>query len=236
MTISDYSPEEPGELFFRLNQPTNLTSAEQRNAYFGEARQQVKDISNYMVELGFSRENLGFSNSRMAYDDVVAKFLIALEIGSLQKKVTAGAVTARYREQTGFGEELVSESKRCLSILHKALAEGSFPGKLNKATVYSWLVFIYVSTRSYGDETFVVEFFSYFESLRSNVASGFIELPAWVSPEFVEKMFEVYQDRASSRVADTSSVILRDIIIWMVWLFGGRNLERRTLSCNLSTD
>ncbi len=45
LTISDYKPGEPGELFYRLNQPTNLTSAEQRNAYFGEARQQVKDLS-----------------------------------------------------------------------------------------------------------------------------------------------------------------------------------------------
>lgn len=42
--ITDYSPEEPGELFFRLNQPTNLTSAEQRNAFFGPARQQVKKL------------------------------------------------------------------------------------------------------------------------------------------------------------------------------------------------
>src|SRR5690606_4793964 len=58
LTISDYKPGEPGELFCRLNQPTNLTSAEQRNAYFGEARQQVKDLSEQMVEIGFSRENL----------------------------------------------------------------------------------------------------------------------------------------------------------------------------------
>ncbi|WP_300427452.1 DUF262 domain-containing protein [uncultured Thalassolituus sp.] len=71
LTISDYKPGEPGELFYRLNQPTNLTSAEQRNAYFGEARQQVKDLSERMVELGYNREVLGFSNSRMAYDDVI---------------------------------------------------------------------------------------------------------------------------------------------------------------------
>lgn len=33
--IVDYRPSEPGELFFRLNQPTSLTGAEQRNAFFG---------------------------------------------------------------------------------------------------------------------------------------------------------------------------------------------------------
>ncbi len=101
LTISDYKPGEPGELFYRLNQPTNLTSAEQRNAYFGEARQQVKDLSERMVELGYNREILGFSNSRMAYDDVISKFLLTLEHGTLKKKITANSVTARYRDSDG---------------------------------------------------------------------------------------------------------------------------------------
>ena len=42
--ITDYSPAEPGELFFRLNQMTYLTAAEQRNAFFGPVRQQVKNL------------------------------------------------------------------------------------------------------------------------------------------------------------------------------------------------
>jgi hypothetical protein len=33
--LVDYRPGEPGELFFRLNQMTYLTAAEQRNAFFG---------------------------------------------------------------------------------------------------------------------------------------------------------------------------------------------------------
>jgi hypothetical protein len=41
-SITDYLPSEPGELFFRLNQPTNLTSAEQRNAFYGPAREQLE--------------------------------------------------------------------------------------------------------------------------------------------------------------------------------------------------
>lgn len=35
--LVDFRPEEPAELFFRLNQPTSLTSAEQRNAFYGAA-------------------------------------------------------------------------------------------------------------------------------------------------------------------------------------------------------
>ena len=39
--LTEYQPEEPAELFYRLNQPTTLTSAEQRNAYIGVTRDQV---------------------------------------------------------------------------------------------------------------------------------------------------------------------------------------------------
>jgi hypothetical protein len=40
--ITDYEPDEPGELFYRLNRITNLTAAEQRNAFFGPVRKQVR--------------------------------------------------------------------------------------------------------------------------------------------------------------------------------------------------
>jgi hypothetical protein len=65
--IKNYLPEEPGELFYRLNQPTNLTAAEQRNAFYGPARQQVKDLVEYWENIGLAKSSVGFSNSRMAY-------------------------------------------------------------------------------------------------------------------------------------------------------------------------
>lgn len=102
LTISDYKPREPGELFYRLNQPTNLTSAEQRNAYFGEARQQVKNLTEFMEETGFSRELMGFSNSRMAYDDILAKFLLTLESRTLTKKSQPIPLQAGIESQRGF--------------------------------------------------------------------------------------------------------------------------------------
>jgi Protein of unknown function DUF262 len=42
--ITDYLPEEPSELFYRLNQPTMLTAGEQRNALYGPAREQLKHL------------------------------------------------------------------------------------------------------------------------------------------------------------------------------------------------
>ncbi len=72
-TITDYDPEEPGELFYRLNQPVRLSSAEERNAFFGEPRQQVKNLALALTQNNLDERFLGFSNSRMAYDDVLAR-------------------------------------------------------------------------------------------------------------------------------------------------------------------
>lgn len=216
LTISDYKPREPGELFYRLNQPTNLTSAEQRNAYFGEARQQVKSLTEYMEQVGFTRELMGFSNSRMAYDDVLAKFLLTLEGGTLTKKVTANTVTGRYRESTGFSKELTDMSKSCLDVLHECLSRREYASKLNKATISSWLIFIYKAIDLELDLEDVYEFFDNFENVREDheivIVPKFI--PSGITQAFLVKTFQVYQDRASSRVADTSSVILRDLILW----------------------
>jgi hypothetical protein len=73
--ITDYKPEEPGELFYRLNQQIILTAGEQRNAIFGPAREQLKQLVDLFEKEGNERETIGFSNSRLAYDDVFAKLL-----------------------------------------------------------------------------------------------------------------------------------------------------------------
>src|SRR5215212_2548824 len=54
--IDSFTPEEPGELFFRLNSPTYLTAAEQRNAYYGEPRKQIKGLVTLLDELGIEKE------------------------------------------------------------------------------------------------------------------------------------------------------------------------------------
>lgn len=216
LTISDYKPREPGELFYRLNQPTNLTSAEQRNAYFGEARQQVKKLTEFMEHIGFSRELMGFSNSRMAYDDVLAKFLLTLESRTLTKKITANTVTSRYRESTGFSDLLIQYAMDCLKILRDCLINRKSASKLNKATISSWLIFIYRALKEKFDTATILDFYGRFEYLREN-HEGVIKkdsIPSGITHAFLMKVMQIYQDRASSRVADTSSVILRDAILW----------------------
>lgn len=216
LTISDYKPGEPGELFYRLNQPTNLTSAEQRNAYFGEARQQVKDLSEIMVGFGFSSETLGFSNSRMAYDDVISKFLLTLELGTLKKKITANTVTSRYRDSEGFGEEFIDAVGHVLEMFFKCLTYGASPIKLNKASTISWLIFINSYRNMSGPEKSLKEFFVGFESIKkeSSNSTELSDIPKGINKGLVKKILSVYLDRSSSRVADTSSVVLRDLCLW----------------------
>lgn len=219
LTISDYKPGEPGELFYRLNQPTNLTSAEQRNAYFGEARQQVKDLSERMVELGYNREVLGFSNSRMAYDDVISKFLLTLELGTLKKKITANSVTARYRDSDGFDSKLILAAEGCLIKLFTCLTQFDTSVKLNKASALSWLVFIYKHSNSFSSDETLKEFFVRFESIKREISesSDLTLLPKGMNKAVVKKILAVYLDRVGSRVADTSSVVLRDISLWSIF-------------------
>ncbi len=61
-----------------------MTSAEQRNSYIGDTRNQIKELVNYFEELGADKNTIGFSNSRMAYDDIISKFCYMLEIGSIK--------------------------------------------------------------------------------------------------------------------------------------------------------
>lgn len=206
-TITDYSPGEPGELFFRLNQPTNLTAAEQRNAFFGPARQQVKDLVTVFEGLGLGKDTIGFSNSRMAYDDVIAKLCLTMDNGTLREKVTAGSVTSRYRSQIPFKPETINHLER--GIIRFAKAKKYFVGsiKFNKATLYSWLCFtcaldsydIEVSNKTFAG------FLSEFEQYRNSNTL----------PPGRAELMDIFNDRASSRVSDVSSVLLRDTIIWI---------------------
>lgn len=217
LTISDYKPGEPGELFFRLNQPTNLTSAEQRNAYFGEARQQVKNLSEYMIEAGYSTESIGFSNSRMAYDDVIAKCLLTLEQQTLSKKITANTVTTRYRESTGFKENLIDSIEISIDILIQSIFQRKTRTRLNKATLYSWFIFLCRYNSIYSDEEEIMnEFFDKFETIkeRNNDLDSPELVPKGLTKKFVIDLINIFLDRASSRVSDISSVKLRDLVIW----------------------
>jgi hypothetical protein len=226
--ISDYKPEEPAEIFFRLNQPTGLTPAEKRNAFFGPIRDQIRKlVERFQQQEIVNRSHLGFSNSRMAYDDVFARFAFTLESGSLTSKVTATVVDQLYRRRTPLPGKIV---ERLESSIDKAVAVFSATApisaakgiKLNKATFYSWLVFFCrmpdVPVQA------ISRFFIEFETLRTN--ASFHPRGNSAIHDYLTPIFSVYNDRASARVADVSSVLLRDMCLWAAWA----QLERFTPS------
>ena len=141
--LTEYNPEEPAELFYRLNQPMSLTSAEQRNAYIGVTRDQIRELTNKFMDLGAGKESIGFSNSRMAYDEVISKFCYTIETGTLKKKITSNDISNQYRQAIPF-------SDRCILVADKTLEKfmecvrgwEDYRLVFNKATLFSWFVYI----------------------------------------------------------------------------------------------
>ncbi|RQU62275.1 DUF262 domain-containing protein [Burkholderia cenocepacia] len=224
--ITDYRPEEPAEIFFRLNQPTGLTPAEKRNAFFGPVRDQIREVvAQFEDATTNQRSMLGFTNGRMAYDDVFARFACTLEFGTLRNKVTASAVNAMYRRSNPLRDEVMLRLETAVSCALQVMGhigEDTEVPRLNKATFYSWLLFFARLTAT-GDLSKVTQFFLFFETVRLGIGPGV----KTESPKFAHMdgggqhstlpLMPLYSDRASSRVADVSSVVLRDFALWACW-------------------
>ena len=216
--VVDYRPEEPGELFFRLNQPTSLTAAEQRNAFFGPVRSQVKELVEYLAKKGIDKELLGFSNSRMAYDDIMARVAVTVQRNTLTEKLTAGDLIKAYRSEEKINERTIHCIRTAIDLLSEANSLIRGHAQFNKATLYSWFLFLIKSIAIDKSEFGCVLFSNFirtFESDRALSSLGLLDSPkARASDVLREKLFATYLDRASARVADVSSVVLRDAVIW----------------------
>jgi hypothetical protein len=212
-SIVDFSPSEPSELFYRLNQPASLTAAEQRNSFFGKPREQIKDLVLRMENLGLDQGFLGFSNSRMAYDDVLARVCVALERG-LGAKVSANLLADRYRSGVPFQPDAYNRADTAITILAKVREQVEARFKLNKASLFSWLIFIcrlLQQSPNYELNRYA-NFLASFEGERLLYSLGV----KGSSPleRMKSSLYEIYTDRVTSRVADASSVMLRDASLW----------------------
>lgn len=218
--------EEPAELFYRLNQPVSLTSAEQRNAFIGAARDQVKEIVKWCEENGMSKESIGFNNSRMAYDDVLSKFCYTIEVGSIRKKITANDISEKYRSGEFFSDNSIYSVKNALNIFLSSIS--AFRNMhneciaMNKATLFSWLLFTYRNVNKLDIEEYG-ELINSFETIRSYKKGNknpvksipFMSIVEKLEMDipFFESMFLLFNQRASMGSTDSSSVIIRDIIL-----------------------
>jgi hypothetical protein len=215
--IVDFKPSEPSELFYRLNQPVALTAAEQRNSFFGKPREQIKKLVEQMESSGLDKQFLGFSNARMSYDDVLARVCVTLESG-LSKKVGAGLLADRYRSGDQFDPTAVERTSTAIALLGHIRKVLHHPARLNKASLFSWLIFFSrqnATSYAYKAEGWA-HYFDYFEGLRSVYDLGL----EGASPNevFQAALFAIYNDRVKSRVADPSSVLLRDLVLWGIFV------------------
>lgn len=220
-TLESYSPEEPGELFYRLNQPTNLTAAEQRNAYYGDTRNQVKKLVKIFIQNGASKETIGFSNSRMAYDDVIAKYCYTLDVGTISKKATSGIITDLFRSKKTFSSQTFDLAQSAIVLFMEVARSLEGRVKFNKATLYSWLYFVSTLIVNNGNinrhqlAEYILSFEMVRDSSKKNAESRTLFT---ISDDKNEQavsagLISIFNDRSSSRVADVTSVKLRDFVI-----------------------
>jgi len=211
--LVDYTPDEPHELFFRLNQPTSLTEAEKRNAFVGDARNQVRELVDWSTLEGLLTDRVGFSNARMAYDDMLARVLVTIEARSLDAKVTSSLVTARYRSGERFADRDVAVLRESMNLVLSTLGRGAGTSdgiRPNKATLHTWLCMgaqLALTDQGMESSSAFVKAMRYLELARWNRSSA-DRLPG-------QEEVSLFQDRSTARVADVSSVVLRDLIGWM---------------------
>lgn len=210
ITLSNHDPQEPNELFFRLNQAYNLTPPEKRNALHGEARDQVKRLVAEMIGFGLlDRSMIGFTNGRLAYDDIIARTCVAIERGSLRQHINNSVVENYYR--TGvFSDQTISSVREAGHELQRQIESADIRIKFNKGTLQTWLVYCHWAPQVTGP--IPMRLLHEFEVGRLEARHGRQNLFNGLSPMMID-VIRMYDDRASYRVTDVSSVLIRDLAI-----------------------
>lgn len=205
--ISEHTPEEPFELFFRLNSPTGLTQAEKRNALAGRTREQVKELTALAEMCGWSAELIGFSPGRGSYADVIARVGAHVHFNSLDIQMSPNRLEEFYRNAEGMDANVFEIIKQSIATMSDTLRRDSLNVKFNKATLVTWLL---VLARAQSSD---IDF--------SHVLAEAISLTERGSKDLRLKspilgslpLISLYRDRASLRVTDVLSVKARDVIV-----------------------
>ncbi|WPN77232.1 DUF262 domain-containing protein [Pseudomonas germanica] len=229
--IVDFKPSEPAELFYRLNQPSNLTGAEQRNAFYGPVRDQIRELVKALERRGIGKEEFGFSNARMAYDDVVCRVALTVKRGTIATKIIGNDLVELYRSEEALSDADFCHLEACLVMFAEACTTEPKP-KFNKATLYSWLVFavrgISLGAFDIDSSKIISQFLSYF--FYQNTLAALDGPVPGSYPMYM--LFPIHDDRATSRVADVSSIILRDFVIWCSFV----EFSKITMISNVAID
>ncbi|MCA4755024.1 DUF262 domain-containing protein [Mycolicibacterium fortuitum] len=223
ITLTDYRPQEPNELFFRLNQSYNLTPPEKRNALHGPARDQIKDLVEQLKSNGLLRpDRIGFANGRLAYDDIVARACVSVQIGNMRRHINNNVVEKFYRENQFSSDTIdsISDAGRELLLQIRACPEERV--RFNKGTLQTWLIYCYWASL---DSAIPPDLLWRFETERLMLKRGNTGGSArHGSP--VTEILRIYDDRASYRVTDVTSVLARDLAIHLFSIENFRTRER----------
>ncbi|WP_410515772.1 DUF262 domain-containing protein [Pantoea allii] len=220
--ITDYNQGEPNELFYRLNQTIKLTSSEARNAIFGDVRDDMSSFVSYMDELDVDKNILGFSNSRMAYNDLLSRVCLLLEKKSIRYQLSDANLTNRYRNDTGFDNEISIAIKNTIRIFGEFsshIKDMEVNTNLTKASSLNWIYLIACMNIS-GDEFDNNQIYNAFFNLES--AKSHVKINEKIPYEILcffdidehclRELLMIYIERSSSRVMSIGSIIIRDII------------------------
>lgn len=220
--ITDYNQGEPSELFYRLNQTIKLTSSEARNAIFGDVRNDISSFVSYMDQLGVDKSILGFSNSRMAYNDLLSRVCLLLEKKSIRYQLSDANLTNRYRNDTSFDNKISIAIKDTIEIFgtfSSYIKKMEINTNLTKASSLNWIYLITcmnIFGESFKNEQIYNAFFN-LESAKAHVKLN-EKIPAEVLSFFnideqcLRELLMIYIERSSSRVMSIGSIVIRDII------------------------
>lgn len=211
ITLSEYGPQEPNELFFRLNQSYNLTPPEKRNALHGKARDQVRQLVDELTGVGLlDSSKIGFTNGRLAYDDIIARTCVAFELGSLRQHINNNVVEEFYRATKPFSDATIDSVRKSGIELLRQIEESGARVKFNKGTLQTWLIYCHWAPLANGP--IPPGLLAQFEMDRAHVKRG--EQPTGAGQRRVlAEVLRLYDDRASYRVTDVSSVLIRDLAV-----------------------
>ena len=182
-----------------------LTSGEQRNALFGPAREQLKAAVEKFESLGNDKSTLGFSNARLAYDDVFARLLFFLDAENFGIKGTESLISERFRKKEPFSTRVIGRVNRGIELFSNA-RQNSQPYRFNKASVLSWLLFL---SRFMEGSPPASDFMQEFITASQRKAAN----------HFIYDAILVFEDRASLRVTDVSSVVYRDFSLCYAYYY-----------------
>jgi len=226
LEVYDYKAGETGELFNRLNQSLNLTAAEKRNAQVGKIRAQIKSLSLTMHNINLDSKFIGFSNTRLAHDDLFARLCLFLEKGGVKAHVSDNELYEKYRNDKVFETVTIDAIVFSIELMAKIkehLDNDVVDVHITKASFFSWLLFIaqiYMFDREHIDLDRIFKAFISLETKRYNYKNNILIEDEWndsvLSLTETMPLFSLFNERASSRVMTTSSLLIRD---WTISLF-----------------